>query len=419
MGNTSSTVQRPKHDPFAALRIRDFSFFVLARFTLTMGILIQGVIVEWQVYEITKDALQLGLIGLAEALPFICIALFAGHVADIFSRRKVIIFATMFLVLGTAFLFFFSIDIKANIAHWGIYPIYIAIAITGLSRGFIGPSYSAFLAQLVPKEIYVNSATWSSSTWQVAAVAGPAIAGLSYGFIGPCKSYAVDAVLILASLFFILFIPPRPAAKKDRKESVMKSISAGIKFVFSSQVILGALSLDLFAVLFGGAVALLPIFSDQVLHAGPQGLGFLRSAPAIGAVIFAAGMTFFPIKKKAGRILLWSVGAFGVFTIAFALSKNFYLSFLMLAITGAVDNISVVIRSTILQLSTPDEMRGRVSSVNSVFIGSSNEIGAFESGAAAKLMGLIPSVVFGGVMTLLVVGATTKLAPKLREMDLD
>ncbi len=419
MENTSSSGPGPiKHDPFGALRIRDFRYFVLARFTLTMGILIQSVVVEWQMWQITKDPLQLGLIGLAEALPFFCVALFAGHIADIISRKKVIQMATFFLVLGTVFLFYFSMDIHVNVLRFGSYPIYFAIAITGLCRGFIGPSYSAFFAQLVAKNHYVNAATWSSSTWQVAAVAGPATAGLLYGFFGPCISYAIDAGLILASLIFIFFIPARPAGKKDRSESVYESISAGIRFVFSNQVLLGALSLDLFAVLFGGAVALLRIFSDQILHAGATGLGFLRSAPAIGAVVVALSIAFFPIKKRAGRILLGNVAAFGVFTIAFALSENFYLSFVLLAITGGVDNVSVVIRTTILQLATPDEMRGRVSSVNSVFIGSSNEIGAFESGATAKLMGLIPSVIFGGVMTLLVVGTTAKVAPMLRDMDL-
>jgi len=406
-----------KHDPFASLKIRDFSFFIYARFTLTIAVLIQSVIVEWQMYQITHDALQLGLIGLAEAIPFICIALFAGHVADIVSRKKIIIYATLFLILGTVFLFYFSFNLQKNVELFGTAPIYIATAILGLCRGFIGPSYFAFMTQLIPKEHYANAATWNSSTWQIGAVSGPAIAGLLYGFLGATVSYAIDAGLIFLSLFFVLFIPARPAAKKDRTESVFKSIRSGLNFVFSNQIVLGALSLDLFAVLFGGAVALLPIFADQVLHVGPQGLGFLRAAPAVGAVTMGLTLAFNPIKKNAGRILLWNVAAFGLFTIAFALSANFYLSLLFLAITGAVDNVSVLVRSTVLQLTTPDEMRGRVSSVNSVFIGSSNEIGAFESGAAAKLMGLIPSVIFGGIMTIIVVLTTSKVAPKLRKLD--
>lgn len=404
--------------PFASLRIRDFSLFIVARFLLTIGILIQSVIVEWQMYEITHDPLQLGLIGLAEAIPFICIALFAGHIADIVSRKKIIIYATLCLALGTFFLFYFSIDIEENVKQWGTLPIYLAIVLTGLSRGFLGPSFTAFLAQLVPRELYVNSVSWSSSAWQTGAVIGPAVAGLLYGFFGAAITYAIDGGLILLSMFYIILIPKRGVAKKNKNESVKESISAGVKFVFSNQVLIGAISLDLFAVLFGGAVALLPIFADQILHVGPQGLGFLRAAPAAGALTMAVILTFFPVTNGAGKILMRSVALFGVFTIVFALSTSFYLSLLLLIFIGAADYISVVVRSTILQIFTPDEMRGRVSSVNSIFIGSSNEIGAFESGAAAKVMGLVPSVIFGGVMTIAIVLTAAKVAPKLRKLDL-
>ena len=406
-----------KHEPLAVFKNRDFGLYFFARFALTIGVLIQSVIVEWQIYEITHDALQLGLIGLAEAIPFICIALFAGHVADIISRKKIIVWSTLFLVIGTFFLFFFSNDLAHNLKTLGTLPIYAAIVITGLARGFIGPSYFAFLTQLIPKEQYATAAAWSSSAWQIGAVTGPAIAGLLYGFFGATTSYAIDTLLILSSLLFVLFIPSRPASKSNKDEGVFNSIRTGLKFVFSNQIVLGALSLDLFAVLFGGAVALLPIFANEVLNVGPQGLGFLRAAPAIGAVAMGLFLAFNPLKNNAGKKLLWSVAAFGLFTILFALSQNFILSLILLALTGAADNISVVVRSTVLQLKTPDEMRGRVSSVNSVFIGSSNEIGAFESGAAAKLMGLIPSVIFGGIMTLLVVATTSKVAPELKNLN--
>ena len=406
-----------KHEPLAVFKNRDFGLYFFARFALTIGVLIQSVIVEWQIYEITHDALQLGLIGLAEAIPFICIALFAGHVADIISRKKIIVWSTLFLVIGTFFLFFFSNDLAHNLKTLGTLPIYAAIVITGLARGFIGPSYFAFLTQLIPKEQYATAAAWSSSAWQIGAVTGPAIAGLLYGFFGATTSYAIDTLLILSSLLFVLFIPSRPASKSNKDEGVFNSIRTGLKFVFSNQIVLGALSLDLFAVLFGGAVALLPIFANEVLNVGPQGLGFLRAAPAIGAVAMGLFLAFNPLKNNAGKKLLWSVAAFGLFTILFALSQNFILSLILLALTGAADNISVVVRSTVLQLKTPDEMRGRVSSVNSVFIGSSNEIGAFESGAADKLMGLIPSVIFGGIMTLLVVATTSKVAPELKNLN--
>lgn len=405
-------------NPLTVLRVRDFTLFITARFILTLGILIQSVIVEWQIYDITRDPLQLGLIGLTEAIPFICIALFAGHVADIISRKKIIVNAIFFLAAGTFFLFYYSINIKGNVERWGTLPIYIAIATTGLSRGFLGPSFASFITQLVPKNLFVNAVTWSSSAWQSAAVIGPAVAGILYAWVGYTFTYAIDIGLILLSVLFIVLIPARPAAKKDRSESVQESIKAGIKFVFSNQVILGAITLDLFAVLFGGAVALLPIFADQVLHVGAQGLGFLRAAPAVGAVAMGIFLTLNPIHKNAGKKLLWNVGLFGLFIIAFALSTNFYLSLFFLFITGAVDYVSVVIRSTTLQLLTPDPMRGRVSSVNSVFIGSSNEIGGFESGAMARLMGLIPSVVFGGTMTILVVLTTAKVAPKLKQLEL-
>ena len=408
---------RSKKHTWAVFKNKDFSLYLLARFTLTIGVLIQSVIVEWQIYEITHDPLQLGLIGLAEAIPFLCIALFAGHVADIMGRKKIIVWSTFFLVIGTLFLFFFSHDLPQNLKQFGTLPIYAAIVITGLARGFIGPSYFAFLTQLLPKEQYAQASAWNSSAWQVGAVTGPAIAGLLYGFFGATRSYAIDTVLILSSLLFVLFIPGRPAAKSNKDEGVFDSIRTGLRFVFSNQIVLGALSLDLFAVLFGGAVALLPVFAKDVLHLGPEGLGFLRAAPAVGAVIMGLYLAINPLRSNAGRKLLWSVAAFGAFTIAFALSQNFYLSLLLLALTGAADNISVVVRSTTIQLKTPDEMRGRVSSVNSVFIGSSNEIGAFESGAAAKIMGLIPSVIFGGIMTLLVVGVTSKVAPELKALD--
>lgn len=405
-------------DPFAALRVRDFSVFILARFTLTIGILIQSVVVEWQIYEITHDVLQLGLIGLAEAIPFICIALFAGHIADIINRKTIILFSTLFLLLGTLFLFIYSIDIKNNVLNYGTSPIYIAIIITGFARGFLSPSYFAFLNQLIPKEKLSNAVTWNSSTWQIGAVIGPAAAGILYGLLGAKNTYAIDAILILLSMLCIFAIPSKPLPERKRNDSVLGSINEGIKYVFAQPVILGAISLDLFAVLFGGAVALLPAFANEILGVGAQGLGFLRAAPAIGAVIVALLIAYFPIKINAGKKLLWSVAAFGLFTILFAVSTSFILSFILLVIIGAVDGVSVVVRSTILQLMTPDEMRGRVSSVNSVFIGSSNEIGAFESGSAAKLMGLVPSVIFGGTMTLIIVGITAKVAPSLRKLNL-
>lgn len=292
------------------------------------------------------------------------------------------------------------------------------VFLTGIARGFLGPAMFAFMSQLIPRNLFANASTWNSTIWHTAAILGPALAGLIYGFSGITSAYFINVILLFSAIILILFIPNKPIPEKEKKETLVESLSGGIKFVFNNQIMIAAISLDLFAVLFGGAIAMLPIFADKILHAGPQGLGLLRAAPAFGAVIAAIIMAYIPLGKNAGRNLLLSVAGFGAATILFALSENFYLSLFLLALTGAFDNVSVVVRHTILQLLTPENMRGRVSSVNSIFIGSSNEIGAFESGLAAKLLGLIPSVIFGGAMTILVVLATFKLAPKLKKLDL-
>lgn len=410
--------EEKKRDPFAAIRIREFNLFIAARFLLTLGLQMQGVVVGWQIYQHTKDPLSLGLIGLTEAVPFICTALFAGHVADIVERKKIIIIATSVFALCGFALFYFTPDVSSIIIQYGTFPIYFVIFITGIARGFLGPSFFAFMSQLVPRELYANAATWNSTIWQVAAVFGPAFGGLIYAFSGVTVSYLIDGFLIVTAIFIFAFIRPKPLPHKKKEESLFASLSAGIKFVTDNQVVLGALSLDLFAVLFGGAVALLPIFADQILLVGPEGLGMLRAAPSFGAVVAALLMIYKPPTLNAGRILLSSVIAFGICMILFGISANFYLSLFVLALSGAFDNVSVVVRSTILQLMTPDDMRGRVSSINSIFIGSSNEIGEFESGVAAKFLGLVPSVVFGGCATIGVVLLTGKFAPKLRNLKL-
>ncbi len=406
-----------KHDPFAALRFREFRFYILGRFFLTTAVNFQAVCVGWQIYELTKDPFSLGLIGLAEAIPYILIALFAGYVVDHYDRKKILLTAVFTLVLSSALLFYLSMNIdqsKSNV----IYTIYSLIFVTGLARGFVSPSMFAIMSQTVPKEIYGNSSTWNSTVWQIGAVGGPAIAGFVYGFLGVSKAYLTNTFLFgLAFLFFSL-VAVKALIKSERTEGLRKSLTAGLKFVFGHQLLVSALTLDLFAVFFGGAVALLPMMADQILMVGPKGLGILRSAPAFGALIMAIFLAYHPLKENAGKKLLYAVALFGCCIIGFALSRNFYLSVLFLALSGAFDNVSVVIRTTIVQLFTPDNMRGRVSSVNSIFIGSSNEIGAFESGFAAKALGLIPSILFGGSMTILVTGITARFAPKLRNLNL-
>jgi MFS family permease len=403
---------------FSALRVKEFLWYLFARFGLILGAQMQYTIVGWQIKELTNDPLSLGLIGLAEAIPYICIAPFAGHIADLFDRKKILLFSTSFFIASTVFLFWFTKSGSFIIDQYGAMPIYVVIFSTGIARGFIGTSYFALLPQLVSREQIPNAATWSSTVFHVCAVVGPAAGGLLLGYADMSTAYATSIVLISVSLLFILLIKNRPVPKVESKESFITNLSAGLRFVKGNQIVLSALSLDLFAVLFGGAIALLPIFATDILHVGEKGFGFLRAAPAFGAVVMAGILAYYPPKKRAGTTLLWSVAMFGLCTIFFAVSKNYYLSLFLLALSGAFDNVSVVVRHVILQLSTPDNMRGRVAAVNGMFIGSSNEIGAFESGVAAKLMGIIPSVIFGGCMTIGIVGLVAKISPKLRKMDL-
>jgi len=406
-----------KHDPFAALRIKEFLFFLNTRFFLTLAIQMQSVIVSWQIYEITHDKLALGLIGLSEAIPFIIISFFSGHVADIVSRKLIIMVSVSLLIVSTSALLYFSLDTSTVIETYGTLPIYLVFCFIGIVRGFISAAFPAFMSQIVPREHYANSATWNSSVWHVGAVVGPAIAGIICA-ISFSVAYTVNIVFIVVAIFSFIFIASKPIPQKVKKETLQQSLAGGLKFVFSNQIILGALSLDLFAVLFGGAVAMLPAFAGEILFVGPMELGFLRASPAAGAIFTAIMLAYKPITKNAGRNLFLNIALFGIATILFAVSTNYYLSLFFLFLTGAFDNVSVVIRHTILQLSTPDEMRGRVSAVNSIFIGSSNEIGGFESGLAANALGLVRSVIFGGVMTILIVAGTYKIAPKLRKLDL-
>ncbi len=408
-----------KPDAYAVLKIKDFRLFISARFVLTFAIQMQSVVVGWQVYDITHDVLSLGLIGLAEAIPFIVSALFAGYVADRYNRKKVMSIAVLVYLLGALLLLAFSLGYYSFLEIFGILPLYIVVFLTGIARAFFYPAQLALMSQLVPRSLYANSSTWNSTVWHIAAVGGPAAGGLIYGFAGKEFAYGAVVVFVIASLFLFMRIGKYPLLHTLKGEPFMRSLSTGVKFVFGNQVILGALSLDMFAVLFGGAVAMLPVFATEILFVGPQGLGILRAAPAFGAIIMAMFLAYRPPLKNAGVFLLIMVGAFGLTIIAFALSKIFYLSILLLALGGMADNVSVIIRSTIIQILTPDAMRGRVAAVNSIFIGSSNEIGSFESGLAAKIMGLIPSVIFGGSMTILITAITAKFAPELRRLDLE
>jgi len=408
-----------KYDPYAAIRVGEFRVFLFGRVFMTLAYQMIDIIVYQQVYELTKNPLLIGFIGLAQAIPIILIALYAGHVADRRNRRNIILVANVVVLASTIALIGITYDLKGFVNSYGLVSIYSLVFIIGSARGFLGPATFSLLGQVVNRELYASAATWNSSVWQTAAVLGPAIGGLCYARFSSGPSYAIACVFLFISItIMFLLIKPKPTPVVDSKESLRESILSGIKFVFRSQVILGALTLDLFAVLFGGVIALLPFFANDILHTNAIGLGFLKAAPAFGSVIMALVLVYVPQRKNAGRNLLLCVTGFGLCMIFFGLSHSFALSLSLLVLSGMFDNVSVVIRTTTLQLKTPDHMRGRVSAVNSIFIGSSNEIGALESGVAAKLMGIIPSVIFGGLMTLGVVGATAWRAPKLRKLDL-
>ncbi len=407
-----------KPDPYAALRFWEFRNFTIARLCITIAAQIQAVIVGWQIYEITKDPLSLGLIGLAEAIPSISVLLFAGHITDTNDRKKIVMASVFLMTFCSVMLLVISTDSVGLFTDHKVTAMYSAIFLSGIGRGFSAPSFFAFVSQLVPKEILPNAITWNTTTWQTGAVTGPAIGGLLYGFIGATNTYLTIVIFWIFAILLILPIKRKPKPEILESQSLKEKLTAGLKFVFERKIILGAISLDLFAVLFGGAVALLPIFAAEILFVGPQGLGILRAAPSIGAVIMAIYMTRHPFTKNAGRNLLISVFGFGICIIIFGLSKNFFLSLFILALSGGFDSVSVVIRATIIQLMTPDNMKGRVSAVNSIFIGSSNEIGSFESGVAAKLLGTVPSVIFGGIMTLLIVSFVTVISPRMRKLKL-
>jgi MFS family permease len=407
-----------KHDAYAVLRVRDFRLFLSFRFFATIAFQMQSIIVGWQVYQITKDPLALGLIGLAEALPNIASALFAGNAADKYNRKSIITWFMLLFLCGTLALFLFTVPALGILKKVGVLPIYFVVAVSGVARAYLYPAIIALMAQLVPRHLYTNSSTWNSTIWHIGAITGPAIGGIVYGFLGVRAAYLSVLLFLFLSFILLMFVKNRPAPVYEKGETLLHRLSGGLKFVLKNQILLGAMSLDMFGVLFGGAVAMLPVFAAEVLKVGPEGLGFLRSAPMMGAVIMGTILAYRPPMVKAGKYLYFSVAGFGLSIILFALSRNFYLSFGLLMMSGMFDNISVIIRATTMQLVTPDCMRGRVASVNSIFIGSSNEIGSFESGLAAKLMGLIPSVIFGGGMTLLVVIVASKIFPKLRSLNL-
>ena len=380
----------------------------------------QFIIVEWEVYSLTKDPLSLGLIGLAEVIPAVSMALFAGHIVDQNEKKRLFvyaIFAFFLIALGYYFItspYVYSMYESKEI----VLGIYLLVFLGGFIRAFFGPIIFSLVALIVPKKIYPNAATWSSSTWQLAIVTGPALAGFSIAWIGVHDSMGFVLVAILAGLLLTIFIKKKPILNPKIGEPILQSLKAGLAFVYRTKAILAAITLDMVAVLFGGAIALLPIYAQDILEVGSEGFGILRAAPAVGSVLMMFVSAYIPLTKNAGKKLLLAIFGFGLSIIAFGVSSIFWVSVIALFLYGVTDGVSMIIRQTILQLKTPDEVRGRVASVNSIFVGSSNELGAFESGFTAKLMGTVQAVVFGGIMTILTVGFTTIKFPDFRKLDL-
>lgn len=407
-------------DPYAALRYKEFNVFLMVRFAMVFAWSMQFIIIEWQVYSLTKSALSLGMIGLMEVVPAIAMALFAGHIVDQKEKKGMLVKC----ILGFSIISFglFLLTWPKVVSDWStetiLYSIYFLVFLGGLVRAFLGPTIFSLMSLIVPKSAYPNAATWSSSVWQIGSVVGPAVAGFSITWIGVHWSMCSIFACSIFALLVLTQISKKPILNPKIGEPVMESLKEGIKFVYTNKSVLGALTLDMVAVLFGGAVALLPIFAQDILKVGPEGFGVLRAAPAVGAMLTMFISAHIPFYKKAGIKLLGAIFGFGVCIIVFGLSSWFWLSVFALFMSGVTDGISVVIRQTILQLKTPDHMRGRVAAVNSIFVGSSNELGAFESGLTAKLMGTVTAVVFGGSMTLLIVVFTGIKLPGFRTLDL-
>ena len=399
-----------RHDPYKALRSRDFRLLLIGRFITSFGNEMLTFAIAWELWLRTRSAFALGMVGLVQVAPVILLSIPAGHVADQHNRRKIVrITQAAFALcsLGLAFLSLFE---------GPLILIYLCLLGFGIARAFSDPASSTLVPEMVPPELFTNAATWTSSTWQLASIMGPALAGVIVALWNNVTIiYIFDAFAALTFLVILSLIKGRTLAL-SRKIATKESIMEGLRFIRGTQVILAAITLDMFAVLFGGAVALLPIYATDILNVGPQGMGVMRAAPSIGAIIMAFIVANLPPFKHAGRTLLFAVAGYGVATIVFGLSTTFWISVLMLTLLGGLDNISVIIRSTLILTFTPDEMRGRMAAVNSIFVGTSNELGAFESGMVASLFGPIIAVVAGGIGTILVVLAIAKFWPEMREL---
>ncbi len=403
----------PKDVTLASLKLPEIRFFIGSTSFFTLASRALAVVIGFQIYQITKSPLALGILGLVEAIPAISLSLFGGYVADRFDRRTILLITRAISVLCALLLSFIS----SHPTMHQVSSLYAVIFLAGIARGFSDPATTAFEAQVVPKHLTVNAASWISSAWLSCSVIGPGVVGFSYDWLGESKTYVIIAFTFALSWISTALIAPKAKPTLPKGESIFKSISLGLKYVFSEQALWGSMSLDLFAVLFGGAIALLPVFATDILHVGAKGFGILNAAPALGSLAIMLWSTRHPPIKHAGRNLIFCVAGFGVSIIVFAFSKNFILSVIALTFSGIFDGVSMVIRRSIVRLMSPDHLRGRISSVSWIFIGASNELGAFESGLVASWIGVIPCVWVGGIITLLVVGITALKAPKLRSLS--
>ncbi len=405
----------PTHDIHAALKIRDVRYFIGSVGLFSLASRALAVVIGFQIYQITHSAMALGWLGLIEAVPAISLVLVGGYVADHYDRRWILLITRTASFICAVILALLSLKIHAV----SIVGLYAVIFLAGIARAFADPANSAFEAQVVPKHLTVNGASWIGSVWISSSIAGPAIIGFVFAAWGAVGSYILISAWFLLAWLCTLLITPKHQIKPETKEPLLASIKIGWNFVFSHQPLWGAMALDLFAVLFGGAIALLPIYAQDILHVGPQGLGLLNASPSVGALLMMLVATRHPPITHAGRNLLWTVTGFGISILIFAFSKNFWLSITALMFSGIFDGVSMVIRRSMVRLLSPDHMRGRISSVSWIFICASNELGAFESGMVAALIGTVPCVAAGGVVTLLVVGLTALAAPQLRRLQFD
>lgn len=406
-------------DPFASVKVREYKHLILGRFFFIMALRMMGTLVGWWIYELTNDPFAIGLVGLAEVIPALSMALYSGHVIDISEKRKLLLKTVSLYTLCAGILLFLSSPfIHHHLAGFQIsIGIYAVIFCTGIIRSFTGPNFTALIGNIVPRRFLQNATTWSQGSWLAASVTGHAVGGFMIALLGNMGTMIVVCSLLVIAFFILMQLMPKPILQQQGEGRTWESVQEGLRFVFKTKELLGAFSLDMFAVLFGGAVAMVPVYARDILNIGAIGFGWLNAAADIGSIVMVILLTIFPIKKKQGKKLFFAVAGFGICIILFGLSKWFLLSFFALMIAGMLDGVSVVVRGTVMQLKTPDHLRGRVGSVSSMFVNSSNELGQFESGVMAKLLGVVPSVVFGGCMTIAVVIVTWIKSPSLRKFE--